>query len=333
MLTLEWADGAVRMIDQTRLPGELIHVDARTVDELIDAIQRLVVRGAPALGVAGALGVALAATLHDDLATVNAEANRIAQARPTAVNLAWGVEQVRPFIGDGPAAVLAKANEVLAFDIEANRTLGYRGAHWLIERLRPAGDDRPINVQTHCNAGGLACVEWGTALGVVRALHELGRLGKVYADETRPLLQGARLTAWELDQMGVDHCVVVDGAGATVIARGMVDCVVIGSDRIAANGDVCNKIGSFPLALAAQRAGVPFMVAAPESTVDMATVSGSDIDIEERDGAEISDWGGRRITPARSPSLNLAFDVTPNDLVTVIVTETREVHPAAGESL
>jgi methylthioribose-1-phosphate isomerase len=328
MLTLEWKHDCVSMIDQTRLPGELVSLEARTVDELIDAIKRLVVRGAPAIGVAGALGVALAARLHSDPAVVNREADRIAQARPTAVNLRWAVEQVRPFIAAGSDAVLAKALALHAGDIEANRALGYRGAEWLV--ARKAG---PVNVQTHCNAGGLACVEWGTALGVVRALHETGALGRVFADETRPLLQGARLTAWELDQMGIDHTVVVDGAGPTVIVRGMVDCVIVGADRIAANGDTCNKVGTFPLAMAAARAGIPFVVAAPESTIDMATPDGSAIPIEERDPAEISDWSGRRITPLGTPSLNLAFDVTPADLVTIIVTESRIINMAAGEQL
>jgi methylthioribose-1-phosphate isomerase len=326
MLTLEWKNDRVSMIDQTRLPGELVSLEAGTVDEVIDAIKRLVVRGAPAIGVAGALGVALAARLNSDPAAVHAEADRIAEARPTAVNLRWAVEQVRPFIAAGPDAVLAKALELHAADIEANRALGYRGAEWLLERI-----PSPVNVQTHCNAGGLACVEWGTALGVVRALHEKGSLGRVFADETRPLLQGARLTAWELDQMGIDHMVVVDGAGPTVIVRGMVDCVVVGADRIAANGDTCNKVGTFPLAMAAARAGIPFVVAAPESTIDVATPNGSAIHIEERDPAEISDWNGRRITPTATPALNLAFDVTPADLVTIIVTESRIINVAAGE--
>jgi methylthioribose-1-phosphate isomerase len=326
MLTLEWKNDRVSMIDQTRLPGELISLEAGTVDEVIDAIKRLVVRGAPAIGVAGALGVALAARLNSDPATVNAEADRIAEARPTAVNLRWAVEQVRPFIAAGPDAVLAKALALHAADIEANRALGYRGAEWLLERI-----PSPVNVHTHCNAGGLACVEWGTALGVVRALNEKGSLGRVFADETRPLLQGARLTAWELDQMGIDHMVVVDGAGPTVIVRGMVDCVVVGADRIAANGDTCNKVGTFPLAMAAARAGIPFVVAAPESTIDIATPDGAAIHIEERDPAEISDWNGRRITPTATPALNLAFDVTPADLVTIIVTESRIINVAAGE--
>jgi S-methyl-5-thioribose-1-phosphate isomerase len=313
--TIDWRDHHIVAIDQTKLPSEVVILDIFTVQELIDAIRRLAIRGAPALGVAGALGAAMAVLGEHDLAALRA-------ARPTAVNLAWGVDRALAALGDGQDAVLAAALEVLESDAVCNRALGERGADWLAAQV-----DGPIAVQTHCNAGALACVEWGTALGVVRSLHLRNRLRHVYVDETRPLLQGARLTAWELADMGVEHTLVVDSAGATVLARGLAQAVVVGADRITANGDVVNKIGTYPLALAAARAGVPFLVAAPESTVDPALASGADVEIEVRDGREI--LGELPDTP----TLNLAFDVTPADLVTAIVTEDRLVRPAAGERL
>lgn len=307
MRTIDWQDGHVVAIDQTRLPAELVVLHLRTVDELIDAIKRLAIRGAPALGVAGALGVALAGGDAD-------QATRLKAARPTAVNLAWGVDRVL----SRPDALLAEALAVLEADVTANRALSRRGAAWLLDRVAA-----PVKLQTHCNAGALACVEWGTALGVVRALHERGALGHVYVDETRPLLQGARLTAWELGQQGIPHTLVADAAGPSVIARGLVGAVVVGADRIAANGDVANKIGTYPLALAARRAGIPFVVAAPESTVDAATPTGAEIPIEVRDDAELTRVAERQVAPDGTPALNYAFDITPADLVTAIVTESR----------
>jgi S-methyl-5-thioribose-1-phosphate isomerase len=227
----------------------------------------------------------------------------------------------------GPDAVLAEALDILEDDVRRNRTLAGRGADWLLERTGV----RTVAVQTHCNAGGLACVEWGTALGVVRALHERGALKHVYVDETRPLLQGSRLTAWELAQLGAPYTLVVDGAGPSVLARGLADAVVVGADRIAANGDVINKIGTYPLALAAARAGVPFVVAAPESTIDLASPTGDAVEIEVRDPAEIVHIGQTSLAPPGTATLNFAFDVTPADLVTAIVTDERIVRPADGE--
>ena len=315
MCTIDWADGRIIAIDQTRLPDTLTTLRIDTIDELIDAIKRLAIRGAPALGVAGALGVALLARRGGDVRSdVRADAARLRAARPTAVNLAWGVDRVLAVVDDGPDAALAEALFILNEDIRRNRELGFRGAQWLAERI-----GHPVNVQTHCNAGGLACVEWGTALGIVRALWETDGLGHVYVDETRPLLQGARLTAWELAQQGIPHTVVVDSAGASVIARGLADAVVVGADRIAANGDVVNKIGTYPLALAAARAGIPFVVAAPESTIDLATPDGAHVEIEIRDPAEIVGEG-------KTNALNYAFDVTPVDLVTAIITDERIIH-------
>jgi S-methyl-5-thioribose-1-phosphate isomerase len=312
--TIDWQDGHIVAIDQTRLPAELVVLHIRTVEELIDAIKRLAIRGAPALGVAGALGVALAGGDAELAAQLKA-------ARPTAVNLGWGVDRVL----SRPDALLAEALAVLERDVAVNRRLSQRGAEWLLDRV-----GRPIAVQTHCNAGALACVEWGTALGVVQALHERGVLGHVYVDETRPLLQGSRLTTWELAQQGIAHTLVADAAGPSVIARGLVNAVVVGADRIAANGDVVNKIGTYPLALAARRAGVPFLVAAPESTVDAATPTGADVPIEIRDDAEVTHIGDRQISPNDTAALNFAFDVTPADLVTAIVTEARVLEPAGG---
>jgi eIF-2B alpha/beta/delta-like uncharacterized protein len=381
--TIDWGDGpadgvaagrgAVVIVDQTALPHDVRYLTITDVDELVEAIRRLAVRGAPALGAAGALGVLLALRQGradgwtDD--EVLKAVDRVRQARPTAVNLAWGVDRVAALLPEGDAAVEAEARAVLEEDVAANRAIGERGAD-LLDALCPAGartaaavaedaaaepaaaadaaaddaaaadpDDAAaaapgspaLRLHTHCNAGALACVEVGTALGVVRAVQSRGRLGLVYADETRPLLQGARLTAWELDQMGADYRVVVDGAGPSLIARGLVDAVVVGADRIAANGDVANKIGTYPLALAAARAGIPFVVAAPESTVDPATADGAHIAIEDRGDDEVVRWGGHRVTPAGARAVNPAFDVTPADLVTAIVTEARVVRPAAGE--
>ncbi|HEV7648095.1 MAG TPA: S-methyl-5-thioribose-1-phosphate isomerase [Actinophytocola sp.] len=320
MRTIDWQDGHIVAIDQTRLPGELAVLEIFSVTDLVDAIQRLAIRGAPALGAAGALGAAMA--LRDEPARRERDLAALRAARPTAVNLAWGVDQVLARRDEGADAALAVALELLEADAVRNRALGERGADWLAAQIQG-----PVVVQTHCNAGALACVEWGTALGVVRSLHDRDRLGHVYVDETRPLLQGSRLTSWELTEMGIDHTVIVDSAAATVLARGLADVVVVGADRITANGDVVNKIGTYPLALAAARARRPFVVAAPESTIDPAIASGLEVEIEVRDGEEVLAIGGLPGTA----TLNYAFDVTPADLVTAIVTEDRVIRPALGE--
>jgi S-methyl-5-thioribose-1-phosphate isomerase len=331
--TIDWAGDAVVILDQTVLPHEVRPLSLTDVDALADAIRRLAVRGAPALGAAGALGVLLAVRQAGaegwDEAGLAAALDRLRGARPTAVNLAWGVDRVAARLPEGEAAVRSEALAVLEEDVAVNRAMGERGAD-LIEALC-GGQGRGLRLHTHCNAGGLAAVEVGTALEVVRALHVRGEVQRVYADETRPLLQGSRLTAWELDRMGADYRVVVDGAGPSLIARGLVDAVVVGSDRIAASGDVANKIGTYPLALAAARSGIPFVVVAPESTIDPATPDGAAIAIEDRDGDEVLAWDGHRVAPAGAEAVNPAFDVTPADLVTAIVTERRVVRPAAGE--
>ncbi|HXA29232.1 MAG TPA: S-methyl-5-thioribose-1-phosphate isomerase [Candidatus Angelobacter sp.] len=334
MRTIEWDGEAVAIVDQTVLPQRVERLRLSSVDELCDALGRLAVRGAPALGAAGALGVALSARNAEQWgatgeafhAAVSADARRIVEVRPTAVNLAWGVARVMQHVDGGAQSMLDAALALLEDEAECTRLISLRGAD-LLDELHH-GRHR---VLTHCNAGALACVEWGTALGVVRAAHERMRLEHVMCTETRPLLQGARLTAWELAQMGAPHTLIVDSAAALVMARGMVDVVVVGADRIAANGDVVNKIGTYAHALAAQRAGIPFVVAAPESTVDMATASGADVPIEERAHDEVVRWGGRSIAPEETPVFNPAFDVTPADLVTAIVTERRVIRPARGD--
>ncbi|MGH9217342.1 MAG: S-methyl-5-thioribose-1-phosphate isomerase, partial [Acidimicrobiales bacterium] len=249
MRTIDWRDGRVLIVDQTRLPAELHTLELTSVDELIDAIARLAVRGAPALGAAGALGVVLAVDQADregwEDERLAAELARVRAARPTAVNLSWGIDRAALRLPHGRDAVLQEALAVLDEDVAANRSIGERGADLLDELLaESSAATQAVRVHTHCNTGSLATVEWGTALGVVRALHRRRRLGRVYVDETRPLLQGSRLTAWELDRLGIDYRVVVDGAGPTVIARGLVDAVVVGADRVAANGDVVNKVGT-----------------------------------------------------------------------------------------
>lgn len=334
MRTVEWRGDHLAVIDQTLLPGELRVVELRTVDQVIDAIGRLVVRGAPTIGATGALGVALAAVAAERSGAdsgspdVRGEAARIRAARPTAANLAWAVDRVVARLGEGTDAVVDAALDVVVGEVASSRAIGERGAD-LVQSLV----DGPASVHTHCNAGALACVEWGSALGVVRSLHERGAVREVFVGETRPLLQGARLTAFELNEAGIPYRVVVDAAGPSVIARGLVDAVVVGADRIAANGDVANKIGTYPLALAAARAGVPFVVAAPESTVDLATPTGGAITIEERHPAEVLGWAGVATTPAGAEATNPAFDITPADLVTAVVTDQRVVRPAAGEGM
>ncbi|GAA0580105.1 S-methyl-5-thioribose-1-phosphate isomerase [Actinomadura livida] len=328
--TVEWTGDGLRLLDQTLLPGRVEYLVARDVDTLVDAIRRLVVRGAPALGVAGAFGVAIAvrqaAREGWDDAALDAAIARVREARPTAVNLSAGVERVLPFAAEGADAVAAEAQALLDEDVRGNRAIGALGADWILGR---AGD-RPLRVLTHCNAGALATAGWGTALGVVRELHARGRVELVYADETRPLLQGARLTAWELDRSGIPCVVQADGAAPSTILRGLADVAVIGADRVAANGDTANKIGSVGVALACAAAGVPFVVAAPWSTVDLAVPDGGGIPIEERAEEEILTWAGVKTVPDGVGGHNPAFDVTPAHLVTALVTETGVLEVSAG---
>ncbi|HWG28196.1 S-methyl-5-thioribose-1-phosphate isomerase [Actinospica sp.] len=323
-----WHDGAVRIIDQTALPARLTYVDLTSVDELIAAIRRLAVRGAPALGVAGAYGVALA-LLRDDHDQIRDRIAALRAARPTAVNLAAGVDRAAARIDEGFDAVLEEAHAVLDEDLAANRTLSALGADWLLARLEDSGAStrRPLRLLTHCNAGALATAGCGTALGVVRELHARGLVEVVYVDETRPLLQGSRLTAWELARLGIPHLVQADSAAASTIVTGHVDAAIVGADRVAANGDTANKIGTLGVALACAHAGVPFLVAAPTSTVDLRTASGADIHVELRDEAEVLG----RAAPRESRAHNPAFDVTPAALVSALTTERGVAEIASGE--
>lgn len=327
MRTIDWVDGAVELIDQTALPARLTTLRITTVDDLVAAIQRLAVRGAPALGVAGAFGVALAARNHGTDPTVRADAVRLVEtARPTAVNLARGARRAAARLPEGPDAVLAEALAVRDEEIAASEAMAARGADLLLELC----GTRP-RMLTHCNTGGLCTVVGGTALGVLIELHQRGALGPVIASETRPLLQGARLTSWELARAGAEFRVAVDGAGPFLMARGEVDGVILGADRICANGDTINKIGSYAHALGARRAGIPFVVVAPESTVDLETASGADVEIEDRGAEEVLSAAGG--APESAHAANPAFDVTPHDLITAIVTEQRVVRLDRGERL
>ncbi len=329
--SITWQDGVISAVDQCALPHEYRQLRLATVDEVIEAIQRLAIRGAPAIGVAGALAVALSARVHThggvcDEAAVLAEARRISDARPTAVNLAWAVRRVLATLGGGADAVLAEALAILDEDEQRNRAAAGNAAEFVRELCGPG----PLRLLTHCNTGRLATVAWGTALGTIRALAEDGGVAEVLFGETRPLLQGARLTAWELAEAGIPHRMLVDSAGASALAAGMVDCVLVGADRVCANGDVANKIGTYPLALAAARAGVPFVVVAPESTLDRDLPRGADIVIEERPASEVTCYAGVAVAPHGTAAFNPAFDVTPADLVTAVVTEAGLFRPHRG---
>ena len=327
---VEWTGDGLRLIDQTVLPGRFEHLDVRDTGALVDAIRRLAVRGAPALGVAGAFGVAIAMLEAERRGWSDAErdaaVDRVRTARPTAVNLAAGVDRVRPFMREGVDAVVAEAQRLLEEDVSGNRAIGRAGADWILART----GRRPLRVLTHCNAGALATGGWGTAFGVIRELADRGAVELVYADETRPLLQGSRLTAFELEHAGIPYLVQADGAAASTILRGLVDVAVIGADRIAANGDTANKIGSVGVALACADAGVPFVVAAPWSTVDINTPSGAEIPVEERSEDEVLSWQGTRVAPDGARGFNPAFDVVPARLVTALVTETGVLEVSAG---
>jgi methylthioribose-1-phosphate isomerase len=330
--TVAWVDGGIELIDQTVLPHQDSIVRCTDIGTLVDAIRRLVVRGAPAIGVAGAYGVVLAAQLHDprsDRPGFDAAVRAVRDARPTAVNLAKMVDRVAALAEGGTAGLLAAADAVRDEELAASMTMGELGADFLLGQL----GDRPLRMMTICNTGGLASVRRGTALAVIETLHERGRLVEAIPLETRPLLQGARLTTWELQRMGAPYRLIVDSAAAFVLSRGGADAVVIGADRIAANGDTANKIGSFSLALAARHASVPFVVVAPESTVDMTTASGADIEIEDRGDDEVCSLRGVPITPVGTTTINPAFDVTPVELIDALVTDKRVVHFRRGQTL
>ena len=329
--TLDWAGDQLWMVDQTRLPDayEVLQID--NVAELVGAIRRLAVRGAPAIGVAGGFGVVVAAREHGaGTEPFAAAVDSIRTARPTAVNLARMVDRVAARSGEGIDALLAEALAIRDEEVDASVSMGRLGAALVEDLLANSG---AVTALTICNTGGLAAVERGTALGVIRTIHEQGRLALAIAVETRPLLQGSRLTAWELERMGAPYRLIVDAAGPALLSRGVADVVLAGADRIAANGDTANKIGTFSLAVAARYASVPFVVVAPESSVDMETPSGDAIQIEDRDPDEVVSVRGIPIAPAGAEALNPAFDVTPADLITAIVTDRRVVRLDRGETL
>jgi methylthioribose-1-phosphate isomerase len=331
MRTIDWIDGAIEIIDQTALPDELTMLRLENFTELISAIQRLAVRGAPALGVAGAMGVALIAAdprYAGAEEPIRAAAKLLLEARPTAVNLSWGVKQALRELPRGSDAVLKRALEIRDTELANSLAMGARGRDFIKNLIRG-----PVNVMTICNTGGLAAVEYGTALSVVRSLFDDGALGTVLTLETRPLLQGARLTAWELKQLDIPFHLIVDSAGPFLLSRGGANVVLIGADRIAANGDTANKIGSYSLASAAARLGIPFIVVAPESTVDMSTSTGEEIEIEDRGSFEVTSFAGKRTAPEGAETINPAFDVTPVELITALVTESRVVRFGMGDSL
>ena len=330
---VDWVDDALVLLDQTLIPVEERYRSYTDVDAIIDAIKRLVVRGAPAIGVAGAFGVVIAMDEAkrngSDAAALERRIDEIRDARPTAVNLAWAVERVRTFVPQGREAVLAEAKRVAQEDRASGDEMGRIGADWLIERL----GKRPLTLLTHCNTGSLATTSIGTALGVIREMHNRGAIKEVYADETRPLLQGSRLTAWELKKSDIPYRIQPDGAAALAILTGRIDAALIGADRIAKNGDSANKIGSLAVALACHEAGIPFLVVAPESTVDRSKASGDEIHIEIRSDEELTHFRGIQIAPLDAKTFNPAFDVTPAKYISAVITEKRAYEIAKGETL
>lgn len=333
--TIQWSHEGVVMIDQTRLPAEERYVVCRSYREVAEAIRTMVIRGAPAIGVAAAMGVALGVAqagkenLDAQFEEICAE---LASTRPTAVNLFWGIERMKRLycsIRHLPAEeirerLIAEARLVREEDIEINRAMGRHGAE-----LIPDGR----TVLTHCNAGALATAGYGTALGVIRAAVEAGKKIDVFADETRPFLQGARLTVWELQRDGIQATLITDNMAGHFLHSGRIGCVVVGADRIAANGDVANKIGTYGVAVLAKENGVPFYVAAPISTLDLSLPDGTHIPIEERAAVEVTHVQGVRMAPEGAQVRNPAFDVTPNRYVTAIITERGVARAPYGVSL
>src|SRR6202048_880815 len=336
--TLEWTHQGVRFIDQTKLPTEEIYVTCKTPEQVADVIRTMVVRGAPAIGVAAAMGIALAVknskaeTAGDLKRDFDQACDLIGKTRPTAVNLFWAIRRmqeklerirIRP-IPQIKQTLIEEAQRMHAEDIAANQAMGRHGA-----TLMPSEG----GVLTHCNAGALATAGYGTALGVIRAAVEQGKKIHVYADETRPFLQGSRLTAWELKKDGIPTTVISDNMAGAIMSQGKIGAIVVGADRIAANGDVANKIGTYTVAVLAKEHGMPFYVAAPISTVDLDTADGSGIPIEQRDSKEVTHIGGRQMVPAGVEVENPAFDVTPSNYIAAIITERGIARAPYSESL
>ena len=336
--TIEWADGKVRLIDQTLLPIELKYIECRTVEQIWEAIKVLRVRGAPAIGIAAALGTVLGVwhSSATEYETFRKELDQVvdylATSRPTAVNLFWALERMRTVAGahkhlpvlDLKERLLQEAIEILQEDQAMCRSIGQHGSALVSDGM---------GILTHCNAGGLATADYGTALALMFAAHEQGKQIHVFADETRPLLQGARLTTWELMQADIDVTLICDNMAAQVMREGRIQCVIVGADRIAANGDTANKIGTYGVAILAKYHQIPFYVAIPTSTLDMSLTSGDQIPIEQRSDREVTTPRGVQIAPDGVQVYNPAFDVTPANLVTAIVTEKGIVYPPFTENL
>ncbi|MBW7885673.1 MAG: S-methyl-5-thioribose-1-phosphate isomerase [Caldilineaceae bacterium] len=338
MRTVFWEDNKVKMIDQRVLPAEFVIAEYDTVEGVAGAIRDMVVRGAPAIGATGAYGMALAAQISPAndrdglLNTLRAAKEILDQARPTAVNLNWATTRLLELaehtvldnVADLRSALLAEAEAIADEDVEINRRMGFNGAE-----LIPNG----ANLLHHCNTGALAAVDFGTALGVIFACQEQGKQIHVWVDETRPRLQGARLTAWELMRAEIPMHLIADNAAGHLMRTGKVDAVIFGADRVAANGDVANKIGTYKLAVVAQENQIPVYAVVPTSTIDLSLPDGDHIPIEERDGREVSHIGGEAIAPEGVPVYNPAFDVTPHRYITAIVTEEGVCRPPFTESL
>jgi methylthioribose-1-phosphate isomerase len=343
-------DNDLLLLDQTLLPHEEKYLSITTVDQLVEAIEKLRVRGAPALGVAGAYGVVTALKQAErekwSIDTLKAEIIRIRDARPTAVNLAWGVDQVMPTISykdfDSVVAsikpALDKARIIHAEDVQSNINMAKNGTdyiqHLLKDRITQlAKENKKLRLLTHCNTGSLAATGVGTALGVIRELFNRGLVDEVFADETRPLLQGSRLTAWELEVSGIPYKILPDSAAALAITSGLIDCALVGADRVAANGDSANKVGTLSVALSCNYADIPFFIIAPESTVDRKTSTGKDIPIEMRKKEEITEVAGIFISPVNAQVYNPAFDVTPAELIEAVITDKKAYRVKHGENL
>jgi len=336
--SIEWKESALWLLDQRALPKETVYLEFKDYREVAEAIKSMIVRGAPAIGAAAAYGLALAANaskatsgqqLREELQTA---ADVLRASRPTAVNLFWAIDRVLNKVSSLESAdaqsirqaILNEAHLIAEEDIRANKQIGNNALPLI---------PNPAKILHHCNTGSLATVDYGTALGIIRSAHESGKQVHVYLDETRPRLQGARLSAWELSQLGIPHTVIVDGASGFLMKKVGIDLCVVGADRIAANGDTANKIGTYNLAIVAKEHGVPFYVAAPTSTIDLSIPSGEHIPIEIRDRNEIALVGNEQVMPEGSAVLNYAFDVTPAQYITAIITEVGIAYPPFQESL
>lgn len=332
--TIAWQDDAIVMIDQRKLPSSEIYVHCKSANEVAKAIKSMVIRGAPAIGVAAAMGIALGLTRSKATGTrqfateFQKTCDLMASTRPTAVNLFWSIERMKRSFSEGALAgesvgqlqerLRGEANAIHDEDVASCRAIGSFGAALVPSDAR---------ILTHCNAGALATAGYGTALGVIRSAVEAGKRIRVLADETRPFLQGSRLTAWELTREGIDTTVITDSMAGALMRAAEIDLVIVGADRIAANGDTANKIGTYTVAVLAREHGIPFYVASPWSSIDLSTPDGSSIPIEERHAKEITHWGANRVAPEAAAVRNPAFDITPHNYITAIVTDRGVFHP------